>query len=352
MKIQQATAKEQAFTGITNLYHLLALYRVKNILCDKNCKRYVNSALSVLTDATQTDVSINCIAAKNITSNEEVAEYLSNSKLASKYDLLVIDNEHVDAFIPFFHRAIFIYVLNGDPKLELHPYAKLNDCFEGVLYMNDFHSLSFPNTKLTVYEQTYIRDKPYRFLTKTLDLLENVLEKPKVIVEIGSCRNAVNHPIDEIDPRCCNDSHSTFFWCRSNCKVHTVDVNPTCERVLSKGHEDGYLKINGKLRIHIEDGLTFLSEYKGAKIDFLFLDAWDVVPNTDYAEKHLEAYEKAKGLLAETCFLSIDDTDVGGGGKGRLLIPKMVEEGWIILYKGRHTVLYRGTIDKLKHLDA
>jgi hypothetical protein len=348
MKVLQATSKEPCFTGITNLYHLLALYRIKNILCDKHCHRYVKSSLSVLTDATQTDVSISCINAKNITEQEDVAGYLLNSPLVSKYDLLVVHSENLDLFLPFMHRAIFIFVLDGDNGVIMHPYTKVNDCFEGILYMNDFHSVTFPNAKLTVYEQTYIRDKPYRFLVKMLYLLKNVLSSAKVIVEIGSCRNPVSHDIDHIDPRCCNDSHSTFFWCRSKCKVHTVDVNPLCETVLLKGHKEGHLVINGKLRIHTVDGLSFLEDFsKKEKIDFLFLDAWDVSPNTDYAEKHLEAYEKALDHLAETCFIAIDDTDIGSGGKGRLLIPRMINDGWLILYKGRHTVLYRGSYTNL-----
>ena len=118
-----------------------------------------------------------------------------------------------------------------------------------------------------------------------------------------------------------------------------------CANVLNKAIDNGQLEQNEftpTLNIFTYDGIDYLSEYNQDPIDLLFLDAWDVVPGTDYAEKHLKAYFAVKSKLANQCFLVIDDTDVGSGGKGRLLIPILLQENWIILYKGRHTVFYRG----------
>lgn len=70
----------------------------------------------------------------------------------------------------------------------------------------------------------------------------------------------------------------------------------------------------------------------------LFLDAWDVVPNSDYAENHLLAYLKAKPKLNKAHIIAIDDTDIGDGGKGRLLIPVLKAEGYQILVQGRQTI--------------
>jgi hypothetical protein len=127
-----------------------------------------------------------------------------------------------------------------------------------------------------------------------------------------------------------------------------VDVNPTCEIILKEAYENKKLKINGKLEICNNDGLEFLHGYDGRPIDFLFLDAWDVIPGTDYAEKHLEAYEIVFEHLNENiCFLAIDDTDIAAGGKGRLLIPRLIKDHWIMLYNGRQSIFYKGNVEKL-----
>jgi hypothetical protein len=340
-----------SFTGITNIYHLFYIYNMREVLIDKACHDYVDKVFTkishLLVDFNITEpIQPDYLRAADI-ENYGATPYLLNSKMKKKYDLLVIKSENVKTFIPFMHLAVYIFVLDAresDPVLL--PFTKVNDCFEGMLYMNDFHSIIFPYVKLDLFEQTYVRDKPYRFLKKMESLMNHY--GAKVIVELGSCRSVVKHPIDELNPMCCNDSHSTFFWCRTKATVHTVDINDACESVLGRGFDDGFLKIKGYLKIHIEDGLQYLKEYEGEPIDFLFLDAWDVVAGTDYAEKHLEAYEYAKeNLNKERAFIGIDDTDIASGGKGKLLIPKLLDEGWMILYKGRHTVLYKGSVDLL-----
>ena len=353
MKIIQPICKVPSYTGITNLYHLFYLHNIREALIDTKCHKYIDG---VFTKITRINVDFNIsepikpdyLRRKDII-NTGYAEYLLNPGIQERYDLMVVSQSNFKTFIPFMHRCFFIYVTdvtNEDPTFI--PYTKVNDCFEGVLYVNDFHSMVFPTSRLDVFEQTYIRDKPYRFLKKTLELIDHL--KFSTIVEIGSCRTAMKHDLDEINPMCCNDSHSTFFWCKSKCRVETVDINPVCERVLEEAYETERLTINGKLNIHIKDGLTFLTNYEGPKIDFLFLDAWDVVEGiikSDYAEKHLEAYEKSKDKLADTCIIGIDDTDIAKGGKGRLLVPVLLNDGWTPLYKGRHSILYRGELDKL-----
>jgi len=70
----------------------------------------------------------------------------------------------------------------------------------------------------------------------------------------------------------------------------------------------------------------------------LFLDAWDVVPNTSYAENHLLAYLTAKDKLNDRNIIAVDDTDIGNGGKGRLLLPVLKADGYDILVSGRQTI--------------
>jgi hypothetical protein len=42
--------------------------------------------------------------------------------------------------------------------------------------------------------------------------------------------------------------------------------------------------------------------------------------------------------LNKTHIIAIDDTDIGDGGKGRLLIPVLKAEGYQILLQGRQTI--------------
>jgi hypothetical protein len=354
MGIVRAVANDQCFTSVINLYHLFYLQNIREVLIDTKCRKYVNSVFLAISEL-RVDFNINEPVVPDYLRSKDLSflnlpEILQHSKLKFKYDLLVVHRNNFDAFVPIMHRAAFIYVYEGkhsDPSFL--PYTKMNDCFEGVLYINDFHSIIFPYTTLSLYQQTYVRDKPYRFLRKMQQLLRAT--NCKTIVEIGSCRNTVSHDLSVVDPQCCNDSHSTLFWCElKKCKVYTVDVNPACEKILIDAYKSGKFNMVCKLDINVEDGLTFLKQYNGRPIHFLFLDAWDVVDNIDYAEKHLEAYNFAKQYLSsDVCFLAIDDTDIANGGKGRLLIPKLIHDGWIMLYRGRHAVFYRGA---LKHLFA
>jgi hypothetical protein len=83
-----------------------------------------------------------------------------------------------------------------------------------------------------------------------------------------------------------------------------------------------------------------LQNFQGS-IDFLYLDAWDVVKGTDYAHKHLLAYQAALPRLSATCIVQIDDTDIMNGGKGRLAIPQLIRDGFQLITWGRQAILVR-----------
>lgn len=353
------------YTSVTNLYHLFYIYNIKEVLVDKQTKEYVNSVFDTISklqvdfnieDAIEPDY-ISCKKLKSFPTDAN--EYILNAEknFKQKYDLFVVHEDNFKSVLPLLHRVVFIYIVTGDHRIVAKdglylPYTKVNDCFDGVLYINEFHSMIFPYINLNVFQQTYLRDKPYRYLMKTISLIETVLgesDGKRTIVEIGSCRSKLNHPLHNINPMCCNDSHSTFFWCLiPNGHVTTVDVNPYCSNVINSAVDGEYVEIKGTLDVITADGLNFLKKYKSDSIDFLFLDSWDVVVgNDDYAKKHLEAYEMVKDKLSNNVMIAIDDTDIANGGKGRLLIPKLLEDSFFILLKGRHTILYKGDITRL-----
>ncbi len=192
----------------------------------------------------------------------------------------------------------------------------------------------FDKVDLTYEEQTYIRGKPKKYLEYTINLFNNYTNA-KTIVEVGSIRSKMNHTIAEFNPACCNDGHSTYFWSKfTTADIFTVDIDPNCKKIMSS--DERLHRVNATTG----DAIEFLKAFTG-KIDLLFLDAWDVVSGTPYAEKHVEAYTIVKSKLSEKCLILIDDTDIASGGKGRDLIPILLAEGFTRLSSGRQSLFSR-----------
>lgn len=200
---------------------------------------------------------------------------------------------------------------------------------------NDFGTLVDPN----------FRDFPKFFIDSTTELARR--NSLKNVVEIGSMRMALTHNVEENHHDCCCDGHSSIIWGLAGFKVYSVDIDSNAtnntKNTFSRFNLDSSGIVNG-------DGVEFLKNFK-QDIHILFLDAWDVdLP--DSAEKHLEAYEVAKSKLTKLSLILIDDTDVdrvdgkvvfsdGLSGKGKLVIPQAVKDGWEIVFSGRQTLLKR-----------
>jgi|SRR3989338_1424523 len=194
----------------------------------------------------------------------------------------------------------------------------------------NFNDKVYETADLTPHEQIYVRGKPRRYLDLACELLDAI--NGKVIVEIGCMRTKLTHPLSEFHPACCNEGHSTLVWCQTGAQVFSVDVDWRAVRKAKR-----HCREFKNCRIYRKDGIKFLEHFR-KKIDLLYLDAWDTVANTPYAENHLIAYLKAKDKLSDINIISIDDTDVAKGGKGRLLIPVLKAEGYDILVQGRQTI--------------
>ena len=188
----------------------------------------------------------------------------------------------------------------------------------------------FDGIDLTFGQQLYERGKPKKYFESTIELFKAL--GGKNIVEIGCMRAPLRHPIAELHSDCCNDGHSTYFWSLSGANVESVDICPNAVRIARESCKEFKNR-----KITRGDGIKFL-EYFTSRIDLLFLDAWDVDDNTAYAENHLTAYLKAKPRLNKTNIIAIDDTDIGKGGKGRYLVPVLMDDGYQILVKGRQTI--------------
>ena len=194
----------------------------------------------------------------------------------------------------------------------------------------NFDDRIYDGIDLTREQHTFERGKPKKYLELACDLFK--LIEGKTIVEIGCMRIPLLHDLTEMRPECCNDGHSTCFWCSTGAQVYSIDIDKQAVAVAKES-----CKKYRNCKILRRDGLGFLKKYSGT-IDLLYLDAWDVAPGTNYAENHLLAYLAAKPKLNEINIISIDDTDIGRGGKGRLLLPVLKADDYTILVTGRQTV--------------
>lgn len=184
-------------------------------------------------------------------------------------------------------------------------------------------------TNLSFHEQTSVRQKPIRFMRLQAEILRAI--GGRVVVEIGSSRAPLRHPIHGFNPVCCNDGHSTHQWAsHPNLEIHTVDISPESKRLLD---QLGY----SNLHAYTADGVGFLRSWSGPSIDLLFLDAWDV-GTPQYAEQHLAAYAAARDKLSARHVIGIDDTDFECAGKGKLLVPHLRDLGYRLVVDGRQSV--------------
>lgn len=187
--------------------------------------------------------------------------------------------------------------------------------------------------RLTVEQQVQVRAKPRPYILTAIELLGHLGSRN--IVEIGCMRQPMRHALDEFDPVCCNDGHSTMFWASTGRPLWSVDVDArACE--VAERSVSGFPGAT----VTCGDGIQFLKDFR-EPIGLLYLDGWDVVPGTDYAEQHLSAYRAACARLAETSMILIDDTDLLMGGKGKLVVPAAIRDGFELVLFGRQTMLLK-----------
>jgi len=191
------------------------------------------------------------------------------------------------------------------------------------------------------------RSAPHEFIKEAIRLFKE--RKGKVIVEIGCIRQRFSHSLDTEPIDCPSrlDGHSTALFAETGARFYTCDIDPK-----AIGLAKEYVGELHNVTILQKDGLKFLKTF-GQKIDLLALDAFDV-DQPGSAQNHLRCYQIAKRRLHKDSIVWIDDTDVDFingklqpspkgeyGGKGRLLVPLMIKEGWKVHRSGRCTILIK-----------
>ena len=198
------------------------------------------------------------------------------------------------------------------------------------------------------------RQRPYGYITRAIELLKERMSAGEVydidVLEIGCMRAPLTHDIDDTTFPCCNDGHSTYLFARAGLDVETVDINP----VHMDNARESCKEFN-TVEYFCRDAFDYAREEMAFPIDIglLFLDAWDLEHPDGAAEKHLEFFQTIEGRLNDDCMILIDDTDLTYdmekkeyfddpeclSGKGRLLVPYLLERGYKIVFKERQTML-------------
>ena len=208
------------------------------------------------------------------------------------------------------------------------------------------------------------RNRPAVFIKQALSLLAT-LDPKYAIVEIGGMRQPCPHPLEDTSHPCCNDGHSSLWWLKTGRTFITCDIDLNSHYQTREAIELEMAKQttnSTEQHVHIVYGcgldllMQYAQHFPDLKIGLLYLDAWDVGVN-GYAESHLACWEKARPHLADQHIVLIDDTDIESvngelfavpdnqGGKGRLLVPELLNNGYKLHFRDRQTMLSKGILE-------
>jgi hypothetical protein len=140
-----------------------------------------------------------------------------------------------------------------------------------------------------------------------------------VIVEVGTTRGGYGG-----GPK--GDGWATLAWAwftnKYGGEVHTIDIDDNCLdqcKAITKNYSN--------IMYHNCTGEEFLKSFK-SKINLLYLDGSDDV------NEMVDEYESCKELLLNSSLILLDDIpiDYETSGKGQLIIPILLNDGWNIEY--------------------
>ncbi len=118
---------------------------------------------------------------------------------------------------------------------------------------------------LTYEQQVYERGKPKGYLELTLELFKAI--NGTRIVGIGCMRIPLVHSISQLNPSCCNEGHSTIFWCLSGADVVSIDINKHAVKTAKKS-----CKKYKNCKIIRGDGNRYLEKYKKKSTCSILMD--------------------------------------------------------------------------------
>lgn len=166
---------------------------------------------------------------------------------------------------------------------------------------------------------------------KRRDTLREVLRllderKAKTLLETGVARMGLE--------KSKSDGASTVVfgqWAKNNdAHLYAVDIDP--EATQRAGEAVDGMALSDNVTLVTSDSVAYLDDFTDT-VDFLYLDSYDY-HKTDTAiqaasqEHHLKEIEAIEGCLHDDSVILIDDCDMPNGGKGKLVIERLSEQGW------------------------
>ena len=166
------------------------------------------------------------------------------------------------------------------------------------------------------------------------------------IVEIGMQRKYNGDVSDG-----CSTSVFSWFLKEHGGRLYSVDVVNEHIELNKNGLTDMNL-YSDNIHLICQDGIKFFDNFN-EKIDLLYLDAWDWDGSDEDKQNseinHLVCFSKAERLLTDNSIIMIDDVKNSEtyDGKGKLLIPYLLKNGYVIESKGS----WKGNNDEIDYND-
>lgn len=166
---------------------------------------------------------------------------------------------------------------------------------------------------------------------KRRDTLREVMRlmderKAKVLLETGVARMGL--------AKSKGDGASTIvfgLWAKNNdAHLYSVDIDP--EATQRAGEAVNTMGLSDSVTLVTSDSVAYLDDFTDT-VDFLYLDSYDY-HQTDTAiqtasqDHHLKEIKAIEGCLHDETIILIDDCDKPNGGKGKLVIERLTEQGW------------------------
>lgn len=177
-----------------------------------------------------------------------------------------------------------------------------------------------------------IPENSHRYMSfqKCLELMEQ--RNAKNLVETGTARCGATN--------CLGDGCSTVIfahWAKDH-GAALISIDIDSRAVLESMR--AVRSINPVVHFAIYDSIAFLNRYD-KQIDFLYLDSYDFDVNDPLPsqEHHLNEIIAAYPHLTKESIVMIDDCALPHGGKGRLAIEFLLNQGWQIYYSGYQVIL-------------
>lgn len=169
----------------------------------------------------------------------------------------------------------------------------------------------------------------FRKRRNTFQLVLKIISErnAKILVETGTSREGLKGTKS-------NGSATFVFgkWAKiNNAKLFSVDISEDSiknakKMITSEG-------LNEYVDFQLSDSVKFLAKFD-KQVDFLYLDSYDYSNDKEVQIAsqihHLNEFKAIENQLHSKTVVLIDDCDLPGGGKGKMVVEYMLTKGWYV----------------------